>query len=109
VTRGMEGCLNVYAAAEWQGLADRISAIDPLSRDGREMRRFFFTGAVSGGLDKQGRMVLPAPLLDSVGIEREVTVAGMYDHLEVWDRTKWREHLREVEGRAEDVAERLAN
>jgi DNA-binding transcriptional regulator/RsmH inhibitor MraZ len=33
----------------------------------------------------------------------------MYDHLEVWDRAKWRDHMREVEGRAEDVAERLAN
>jgi MraZ protein len=109
VTRGMEGCLNVYAASAWQDLAGRVSAIDPLSRDGRELRRFFFTGAVSGELDKQGRMVLPASLLESVGIEREVTVAGMYDHLEVWDRAKWRDHMRDVEGRAEDVAERLAN
>jgi MraZ protein len=73
------------------------------------MRRFFFSGAVSGDLDKQGRMVLPAGLLQSVGIDREVTVAGMYDHLEVWDRAKWQEHMHEVEGRAEDVAERLAN
>ena len=50
VTRGMEGCLNVYAAGEWQGLADRISAIDPLSRDGREI--LIKQGAVlkNGGL-----------------------------------------------------------
>ena len=109
VTRGMEGCLNVYAAPEWQTLADRVSAIDPLSRDGREMRRFFFTGAVSGDLDKQGRMVLPTSLLQSVGIDREVTVAGMYDHLEIWDRATWGTQLHEVEGSAEDVAERLAN
>jgi DNA-binding transcriptional regulator/RsmH inhibitor MraZ len=54
-------------------------------------------------------MVLPAALLESAGIAREVTVAGVYDHLEIWDRVKWREHLREVEGSAEDVAERLAN
>ncbi|HEY2327542.1 MAG TPA: division/cell wall cluster transcriptional repressor MraZ [Gaiellaceae bacterium] len=109
VTRGLEGCLNVYAAKEWEALAGRVTSLDPLSRDGRQMRRFFFTGAAHGELDKQGRMVLPTSLLKGVGIEREVTVAGMYDHLEIWDRTKWQSHLQEVEGSAEDVAERLAN
>jgi MraZ protein len=54
-------------------------------------------------------MVLPAALLETAGIQREVTVAGVYDHLEIWDRAKWRVHLHEVEGSAEDVAERLAN
>ena len=40
---------------------------------------------------------------------REVTVAGVYDHLEIWDRAAWQKQLHEVEGSAEDVAERLAN
>jgi MraZ protein len=73
------------------------------------MQRHFFSGAVRGELDKQGRMVLPASLLEAAGIHREVTVAGVFDHLEIWDRAKWRVHRHEVEGSAEDVAERLAN
>ena len=55
------------------------------------------------------RMVIPAALLEGAGITREVTVAGVFDHLEIWDRAKWRQQLHEVEGSAEDVAERLAN
>jgi transcriptional regulator MraZ len=109
VTRGMDGCLFAYAADEWERLAERIRSLDPLSRESRMMQRHFFSGAVKADLDKQGRMVLPAGLLQSAGIEREVTVAGVYDHLEIWDRAKWRTHLHEVEGSAEDVAERLAN
>ena len=54
-------------------------------------------------------MVIPVKLLESAGIQREVTVAGVFDHLEIWDRVKWREQMREAEGSAEDVAERLAN
>jgi MraZ protein len=53
-------------------------------------------------------MVIPAKLLEEFGIGREVTVAGVYDHLEIWDRAAWREQ-RSAEGSAEDVAERLAN
>jgi transcriptional regulator MraZ len=109
VTRGMDGCLFAYAVGEWERMAERIRSLDSLSREGRMMQRHFFSGAVRADLDKQGRMVLPAPLLKSAGIEREVTVAGVYDHLEIWDRSKWQTHLHEVEGSAEDVAERLAN
>jgi MraZ protein len=109
VSRGMDGCLYAYSAEEWQRLAERIKALDPLSRESRMMQRHFFSGAVGADLDKQGRMVLPTALLETAGIQREVTVAGVYDHLEIWDRAKWRVHLHEVEGSAEDVAERLAN
>jgi MraZ protein len=109
VTSGFDGCLYAYAQAEWDGYAARISALDGLSRESRMMHRHFFARAVPAELDKQGRMVLPASLLQSAGIRREVTVAGVYDHLEIWDRDAWHQHLQEVEGSAEHVAERLAN
>jgi transcriptional regulator MraZ len=109
VTLGLDGCLDAYAADDWERAARRIAELDELSRETRVIRRHFFAQAVTAELDKQGRMVLPAPLLEAAGIEREVTVAGVHDHLEIWDRTRWREHLREVEGSAGHVAERLAN
>jgi MraZ protein len=109
VTRGLDGCLYVYAAAEWAKLAERVGTLDALSSEARTMQRFFFASAVDVELDKQGRIVIPANLLESGGIGREVTVAGIYDHLEVWDRAAWRDQRQTVEGSAEDVAERLAN
>jgi MraZ protein len=109
VTRGMDGCLFAYAKGDWERMAERIGALDALSREARVMQRHFFSGAAAGELDRQGRMVLPAPLIESARLGREITVAGVYDHLEIWDRARWGEHLQEVEGSAEHVAERLAN
>jgi MraZ protein len=109
VTAGFDGCLYAYAQAEWESNAARIRELDGLSRESRMMARHFFARAVTAELDKQGRMVVPASLLQTAGIQREVTVAGVWDHLEIWDRVKWREHLQEVEGSAEHVAERIAN
>jgi len=109
VTRGLDGCLYVYAAAEWAKLAERVGTLDPLSREARTMQRFFFASGMEAELDKQGRIVIPATLLESAGIGRDVTVAGIYDHLEIWDRAAWRDQQQTVEGSAEDVAERLAN
>jgi len=109
VTRGLDGCLRAYPREAWDVLSARIQALDPLSEDARRLRRHFFSGATAAELDKQGRLVIPASLLAGAGIGREVTVAGVLDHLEIWDRKTWQEQLHEVEGSAEDVAERLAN
>jgi MraZ protein len=109
VTRGYEGCLRAYPRAAWQTAADAMSQLNPLREDTRQARRWFFGGASPAELDAQGRVVIPGTLLQAAGIRREVTITGMGDHVEIWDRTKWAEQLHEVEGSAEDVAERLAN
>ena len=108
VTRGMDGCLYAYNREDFARLVERMRALDPLSRETRVMQRHFFSGATDAELDKQGRIMIPAALLESGSLRKEVVVAGVYDHLEIWDRATWRAHLEEVEGSAEHVAERLA-
>lgn len=109
LTRGMDGCLYAYTREDWERLVEsRLAALDPLSKESRLMQRFFFSGAAEAELDKQGRVMVPAALLKHAGLGRDVVVAGVSDHLEIWDRAAWREQLKEVEGSAEHVAERLA-
>jgi MraZ protein len=109
ITRGMDGCLYCYPQAEWEQLVEsRLARLDPLSREGRLMHRYFFAGASEAEPDKQGRVLVPATLAREAGIGREVVIAGVRDHLEIWDRAAWRGHVKEMEGSAEDVAERLA-
>jgi MraZ protein len=109
VTRGMDGCLYAYTRTEWGKLVDhRLGTLDPLSQEARRMQRFFFSGAAEAELDKQGRLMLPGALLEHAKLGRDVVVAGVHDHLEIWDRAAWRKELAEVEGSAEHVAERLA-
>jgi MraZ protein len=109
VSRGLDGCLYAYPRERWQhDVQPRLAALDSLNREARQLRRHFFSGATLGELDKQGRIMLPPVLLQHAKLERDVVVAGMHDHLEIWDRAAWRAELADLEGRAEDVAERLA-
>jgi len=109
VTRGMDGCLYAYPRDDWmERFQSRVGGLDPLSREGRKLQRHFFSGAAEAEVDKQGRIMIPAPLLRYAGLQRDVVVAGVHDHLEIWDRETWRRELNEVEGSAEHVAERLA-
>jgi MraZ protein len=109
ITRGLDGCLDVYSSSAFAVLAERLGALDGMNREARLVRRHIYTGAPPVELDPQGRMVVPAKLLEERGIGREVTVAAVGDHLEIWDRAAWREQLKAAEGSVEDAAERLAN
>ena len=109
VTRGMDGCLFVFTRGAWEDfVADRLEGLNTFSREARQMSRFIFAGATEGELDKQGRVMLPPSLLEHASLGREVVVAGVRDHVEIWDRDAWRKQLEEVEGSVELVAERLA-
>ncbi|MEP7334459.1 MAG: division/cell wall cluster transcriptional repressor MraZ [Actinomycetota bacterium] len=109
VTRGLDGCLYLFARQQWEDLvAGRLSELDPLLEETRLMNRYFFSGAAEAEPDKQGRINVPPALIEHARLGREVVVAGVQDHLEIWDRAAWREHLKQVEGSAQHVAERLA-
>jgi transcriptional regulator MraZ len=109
VTRGLDGCLFAYRRPDWDRLVEsRLAPLDPLSPETRRLQRFFYAGASEAELDKQGRVMIPAQLIEHAKLGREVVVAGVNDRLEIWDRAAWRKELAEVEGSAEDVAERLA-
>jgi len=109
VTRGMDGCLYVFPREEWEASVEaRLGELDPLSKEGRLMQRYFYSGAAEADPDKQGRVMVPTALSEHAGLGKDVVIAGVRDHLEIWDRSKWREHVREIEGSAEHVAERLA-
>ena len=109
LTRGMDSCLSIYGKEEFsRSIEARLAELDPLSRESRLMHRFYFSGTVEAVPDKQGRVMVPQALMQKVGIEREVLVAGVLDHLEVWDRATWREYMKQVEENVENAAERIA-
>jgi MraZ protein len=109
LAKGLDGYVAVYPRAAWQQTIEaRLAALDPLTREARELRRFFFAGAADAELDKNGRVLVPPALARHARLDRDILVAGVYDHLEIWDRSTWVEHLRAVEGSADHVAERLA-
>ena len=110
LTRGLDECLDVFARPDWDALVEaRLAPLDPFSKEARELKRFFFAAAADAEPDKQGRVLVPPALASHASLGREVVVAGVHDHLEIWDRTSWAANVTKVEGSAEDVAERLAD
>jgi MraZ protein len=69
---------------------ERVLGVEPdnevLSDNAYGYRQFLDSHTVLLDPDKQGRVLIPEWLLSSVGIENEVVLAAVRDHLELWRR-----------------------
>ena len=109
LARGIERNIDVYPRESWDANVARIADLDSLTREAREMKRYVFAGAAVAELDRQGRVLVPPHLAEHAGLGKDILVAGVHDHIEIWDRALWADHLSAIEGSAGDVAERLAD
>jgi MraZ protein len=110
VTRGIERCLFVYPAGEWQRLAERIQGRLPLTnRDARAFARLLFSGALACLLDSEGGMPLPDSLRQYAGIADEAIVVGLYTHLEIWSAQRWQEARAQMVEEGVAAIERLSH
>jgi len=110
VARGIDPCLLVFPPDGWHRLVEgQMEGLNPFSREARQMSRYLFAGAIETELDRQGRVMLPSSLVEHARLGREVVVAGVRDHLELWAPEAWRQELDDVGRSAELVAERLAS
>jgi MraZ protein len=109
LAKGFDRNLDVYPAEAWETVVQtRIAELDPFAAETRRLKRIVFAGASEDTPDKQGRVLVPATLVEFAGLGKDVVIAGVDDHLEIWNSDAWARQLRESEGSVHDVAERLA-
>ena len=109
LARGIERNIDVFPRKSWDANVARIAELDSLASEARAMKRHVFAGATVSELDKQGRVIVPVTLAEHAGIAKDVVLAGVHDHIEIWDRSTWAAQLSAIEGSAGAVAERLAD
>ncbi len=88
ISKGMENCLSVYTMERWQQKSDELVE-GKTSEQLRDFERRIYPSASEIELDGQGRMLIPAKLRAYAHLGNEVTVAGMRDHFEIWERATW--------------------
>jgi len=108
VTRGIDKCLWVFPADEWEKLAEKISELPITQKDSRNFSRLILSGAVDLSIDKLGRINLPSYLKEYAGVNKKVTITGMYNRIELWPEESWNKFKKEMEDNSETIAENLS-
>lgn len=102
ITKGLDGCLWIHPATEWEKLDEELSAL-PLSK-GKNIQRFFYGGMSLCEVDKQGRILISASLREFASLEKDVVVVGLKKRLEIWDKDKWDKHTMAFVENSDEVA-----
>lgn len=107
VTRGLDECLFVYSMDNWNKIVSKLQTLPFTKKDARTFMRFFLSGATVCEFDKQGRINLTNSLILYAGIQKECTIIGVNDRLEIWASEKLNAIMEENELNFSAIAENL--
>ena len=82
-----EKCIKVYSKEDWDSLVESIRHMPQVKT--AEIQRFLFGSAFEVEPDKQGRVLIPAPLREYAGLQTDIVIVGLEGRAEIWDKQKW--------------------
>jgi MraZ protein len=107
ITRGLDQCLFGYPLSEWELIEEKLKGLPLTKKDARAFTRFFFSGATESELDKQGRINIPAPLLQYAKLEKECVILGVSNRIEIWSKEIWEDYFSQSEESFAEIAENM--
>lgn len=105
VTKGLEHCLYVYSAREWDKIQQKLNEL-PITTNPKAgaFVRFFLSGACECESDKQGRILIPSKLKEYAHIDKQITCIGVSTRVEVWSTEQWNNYCNADNLSPEDMA-----
>lgn len=97
ITKGQDRCLYVFPMDRWDMEAERVLKLPRTDRRARNFGRSFFASAADQQLDKQGRVQIPESLRSYAGLEKDITVVGVADRVELWSSDAWDDRAAEAD------------
>ncbi len=107
ITKGFDGSLKFYPLSAWQEIAEKLAKLPQSQASTRAYVRQTLAGAVDVELDKLGRVVLPAYLRQYANLGKQAILAGLFDHVEVWDEKTWETYQGQIDQTTEEFAQTL--
>ena len=79
-----ENCLVLYAIEDWDRQLIKIrKKLNPYNREQNMFLRNFFKGTAELSLDNNNRILVPKKLMDLIGADRDVVLAGQDGRIEI--------------------------
>jgi MraZ protein len=106
ITLGLDRCIYVYPPDQWSLIEKKLRQLSNDLPEERRYIRIVGANASDSKVDAQGRIALPRNLLNTLGIEKNVTIIGAFDHIEIW-RPQAYEEFDKKGPSYEEVAEQI--
>jgi MraZ protein len=83
------GTLALYAEKYYERLRADLPSDDSLSDEAYAYRQFEYSQSALLDPDAQGRVLIPERLLKHAGLEKDVVLIAVRDHLELWRQAEF--------------------
>lgn len=107
ITLGYDKCLSIYTEAEWEKLQEKLLSLSDNHSDHRKHVRMIAGSACECGCDSHGRVILPATLIEKIGIQKETVIVGNLNHIEIWSKENWEKYYNDACESFDELSERL--
>jgi MraZ protein len=82
-------CLHLYPLADWIEFERKIAELPRFDPHIVRFRRMYVSAALECELDGQGRVLVSPDYRERAHLAKEVLLAGMGRHVEVWSKDDW--------------------
>jgi MraZ protein len=85
-----EGCIAVFPPEMQKELLEKAKGIRQSDKAGQATLRMIFGKSHSLGCDKQGRILVPEPLLIHAGIDKNAWMVGLGRNFQIWSDSRYK-------------------
>jgi len=89
VTVDRDHCLLLYPHPEWEEIERKVVKLPSFNKQAQKLKRLLIGHATECELDGSGRILLPPPLREFAGLNKDVVLIGQGNKFEIWDEGAW--------------------
>ncbi|MGM0480844.1 MAG: division/cell wall cluster transcriptional repressor MraZ [Pseudomonadota bacterium] len=86
-------CLLLYPLPEWQLIERKLTQLSSMNPAERRLQRLLLGHADDCEMDKNGRLLISAPLRQHAGLEKKMMLVGQLNKFEIWDEAAWNDQV----------------
>lgn len=101
-------CLVAWPPGEWKKFLEKLMKLPQTSKEVRQYKQFYVSGAHECQIDKLGRILIPPTLREHAGLTKDIVLAGMVNNIEIWSKEKWEQTFNESKEQHEENMKKLA-
>ncbi|BAU47265.1 cell division protein MraZ [Sulfurifustis variabilis] len=89
ITVDRDHCLLLYPLPDWEEIERKLVKLPSFNKHARRLQRLLMGHATECELDSAGRILIPPPLREFAGLNREVVMIGQGNKFEIWNEEAW--------------------
>jgi len=97
ITADPSRCLLIYPQPAWEPIEQKLNGLSSFNTQTRALQRLLVGNASDVELDGAGRVLVPGPLRQFAGLDRNVVLVGQGAKFELWDQEKWNQQMEDAQ------------